>query len=64
MQDADGPAPAVDPFKLRPDIIHDFLSESEAARLWLDPVFMSAQFRAHQIVRLLEFASTKLPIAL
>jgi transposase len=66
MQDADGPSPAstVDPSKLLPDIIHYCLSESEAPCLWLDPVFMSAQFRVYQIVRLLEFASTELDIAL
>jgi hypothetical protein len=39
-------------------------AESDAPRLWLDPHFMNAQFRAYQIVRLFEFGSAKLHINL
>jgi transposase len=38
--------------------------ESNAAHLGLDQQFMSARFRAHPIIRLFEFASTELHIAL
>lgn len=64
MEDADGPAPPIDPSILLPDIVRYCLSDGEAARLALDAQFMNARFRAHQIVRLAEFAFTELDIAL
>jgi hypothetical protein len=47
-----------------PNIIRYCLSEGDAFRLALDAQFMNAHFRAHQIVRLIELASTELPITL
>jgi hypothetical protein len=64
IQDAEGPAPAVDPSKHLPNIIHSCLSESDVAHLWSNAHFTSGQFRAHQISRFLEFAFTELHIAL
>jgi hypothetical protein len=64
VQDADRPAPTVDPSKLLLNIIHSCFSESDAARLWLYRRFTSAHFPGHQIVRLLEFASPELRITL
>jgi hypothetical protein len=64
MQNADDPAPPVSPSRLFPDIIRYCLSEGDAAPLTLDRQFMSVRFRAHQIVRLLEFSSTELSITL
>jgi hypothetical protein len=60
MEESDGPAPAIDPSRLLPNIIRHCLSEGDASDLALDPKFMNARFRAHQIVRLMEFASLKL----
>jgi hypothetical protein len=64
MQDANEPAPAINPTILIPNIIHHCLSANYAARLALDHQFMNARFRAHQIVRLLEFSSTELHVEL
>jgi hypothetical protein len=64
MKDPDQPAPAVDPTGLLPNIIRDCTSEGDASRLALDAQFMNARFRAHQIVRLINFASAELHIAL
>jgi hypothetical protein len=44
MQDADSPAPPVNPSRLFPNIIHYCRSEGEAARLALDRQLMSARF--------------------
>jgi hypothetical protein len=60
MKDAGNSAPPVDPSRLVLNIIRYCLSEREGAHLALDRQFMSARFRAHQIVRLLEFSSTAL----
>jgi hypothetical protein len=64
MEDSDQPAPAVDPTGLMANIIRYCLSESDAPRLALDAQFMNAPFRAHKIVRLIEFASAELHITL
>jgi hypothetical protein len=64
MNDPQGPAPALNPFQLIPNIIRYCLTEGDNARLALDPVFMSATFRAHQIVRLFRFGSDVLQISL
>jgi hypothetical protein len=64
MENAEGPAPAVDPTRLLPEIIPYYLSEGDASRLAFDEKFTNATFRAHQIVRLHEFASTDLHIPL
>jgi hypothetical protein len=64
MNDAQGPAPALNPSQLIPNIIRDCLTEGDAARLALDRVFMSAPFRAHRIVRFFEFAPNVLHIPL
>jgi hypothetical protein len=57
IQASEGPAPAVDPSLLLPQIIAHCLCEGDAADLAPDPQFMHARFRCHQIFRLLEFAS-------
>jgi hypothetical protein len=59
---ADGPALPLDPYILLPQIIRCCLSEGQAADLALDPQFMNARCRAHQIVRLMEFVSTELDL--
>jgi hypothetical protein len=64
MEDSGQPAPAVDLTGLLPNIIRYCLSEGDASRLALDAQFMNARFRAHHIVRLIEFASTELHITL
>jgi hypothetical protein len=64
MEDPDQPARAVDPTGLLPNIICYCLSEGDASRLALNAQFITARFRAHQIVRLIEFASTELHITL
>jgi hypothetical protein len=64
MDDTDGPAPAIDPNRILPSIIHHCLSEGQAADLALDHQFMNPRLSAHQIVRLIEFASTKFHIDL
>jgi hypothetical protein len=64
MEDSDQPAPAVDPTGLLPNIIRSCLSEGDASRLALNAQFMNAHFQTHQIVRLIEFASTELHITL
>jgi transposase len=64
MDDRGQPAPAVDPTGLLPNITRSCLSEVDASRLALDAQFMNARFRAHQIVRLIEFVSTELHITL
>jgi hypothetical protein len=60
MEDPDQPAPVVDPTRLLPNIIRYCLFEGDASRLALDAQFMNEFFRAHQIVQLIEFASTEL----
>jgi hypothetical protein len=64
MENVEEPALAVDPTRLLPEIIRYCFSEGDASRLALDETFMNATFRAHQIVRLYEFASTDLHITL
>jgi hypothetical protein len=64
MEDTDGPAPAIDPHRILPSLIRDCLSEGQAADLALDHQFMTTRFRAHQIIRLIEFASTEFYIDL
>jgi transposase len=64
MEDFDQPAPAVDTTGLLSNIIRYRLSEGNASHLALDAQFMNTRFRAHQIVRLIEFASTELHITL
>jgi hypothetical protein len=64
MEDPDQPAPAVDPTGLLPNIIRYLLSDGDASRLAFDVQFMNARCRAHQIFRLIEFASTELHITL
>jgi hypothetical protein len=64
MEDPYQLAPAVDPTGLWPNIICYCLSEGDASRLASDAQFMNARFQAHQIVRLIEFASTELQITL
>jgi hypothetical protein len=64
MQDPNEPAPAANPTTLLPNIIRYCLLEGDPSCLALDSVFMNARFGAHQIVRLIEFASTGLNIAL
>jgi hypothetical protein len=64
MENPDQPAPAVDPTGLLSNIMHYSLSEGDASRLALDAQCMNTHFRAHQIVRLIEFASTELHITL
>jgi hypothetical protein len=64
MEDPNQSAPAVDPTELLLNIIRCCLSESDAPRLALDAQFMNAPFRTHQIVRVIEFASTELHITL
>jgi hypothetical protein len=56
MEDPDQPAPTVDPTRLLPNITRYCLSEGDASHLALDAQFMNACLRAHQIVRLIEFA--------
>jgi hypothetical protein len=57
MQDADDPAPPVNPSRFFHNIIRYCHSEGDAARLALDRQFTSARFPAHQIVCILEFFS-------
>jgi hypothetical protein len=64
MEDPDQPAPDVDQTGLLSNIIRYYLSQGDASRLALNAQFMSARFWAHQIVRLIEFASTELHIIL
>jgi hypothetical protein len=59
MADPDRLAPAVDPTELLPNIIRYCFSEGDVSRLALN-----ACFRAHQIVRRIEYASTELHITL
>jgi hypothetical protein len=62
MQDAVNPALAIDPTPLLSNISRYCLSEDQATDLALDDQFMNARYRAHQILRLFEFASTQLHI--
>jgi hypothetical protein len=64
MQNAVSPALAIDPTSLFSNIVCHSLSEGQAADLALDDQFMNARYRAHQIGRLFEFASTQLHIEL
>jgi hypothetical protein len=64
MEDSNQPAPTVDPAVILPNIARDCLSEGDVSRLALDAQFMNARLRAHQIVQLIEFASTELHITL
>jgi hypothetical protein len=64
MEDPDQLAPAIDPTGPLSNIIRYCLSEGHASRLALYVEFMNARFRVHQIVRLIEFASTELHITL
>jgi hypothetical protein len=64
MEDPDQTAPVVDPTGLLPNIIRYCLSEADPCRLALDTHYMNGHFRAHQVVRLIEFASTELHITL
>jgi hypothetical protein len=64
MEDQSEPAPVVNPTMLLPNTIRDCVSEGDASHIALDSVFMNARFRAHQVVRLIEFASIELHIAL
>jgi hypothetical protein len=64
MQDAVSPALAMDPSPLFSNIIRYCFLEGQAADLALDNRFINARYRAHQIVRLFEFASTRLHIEL
>jgi hypothetical protein len=64
MQDAVRPALAIDLIPLLSNIVRYCVSEGQAADLALDNQFMNARDRAHQIVRLFEFASTQLHIEL
>jgi hypothetical protein len=64
MNVADGSALPVDPTILLPRIIQYYLSEGQAADGALDPQFMNAGCRAHQIMRLMEFSSTELDFKL
>jgi hypothetical protein len=59
MEDTDGSASAIDPNRILPSIIRHCLLEGQAINLTLDHQFMTTRFRAHQIVCLIEFASTK-----
>jgi hypothetical protein len=62
IEDHDQPTPAVDHTRLLSNIIRYWLSERGASRLALDAQFGNARFRAHHIIRLIEFVSTKLYI--
>jgi hypothetical protein len=64
MDSTQGPAPAIDPSQLLPNITRYCLTDGDAAHLALDGTFMNATFRSHQIVRLCEFASDVLHISL
>jgi transposase len=64
MEDTDGSASAIDPNRILPSIIHHCLPEGQAADLVLDHQFMPTRFRAHQIVRLIEFMFIKFHIDL
>jgi hypothetical protein len=57
-------APAIDRSILLPCIIRYFLPEGSATSLTLDSQFMNARFRAQQMVRVMECASTELHITL
>jgi hypothetical protein len=64
MQDAVSSVLAIDPTPLLSNNVRYCLSEGQAADLALDDQFMNARYRAHQTVRLFEFASTQLHIVL
>jgi hypothetical protein len=64
MEDPDQPASAVDPTGLLSKIRRDCRSEGGASRLALDAQFMNARFRAHKILRLIDFVFIKLHITL
>jgi transposase len=64
IEDPDQPALAVDPTGLLPNIIRYCLSEGDASLLALNAQLMNTRFRAYQIVRLIELASTELHITL
>jgi hypothetical protein len=64
IQNAVSPALAIDPTALLSNIVPCCPSEGQAADLALDDRSMNARYRAYQIVRLFEFALTRLHIEL
>jgi hypothetical protein len=64
MDVTDGPAPPVDPSIRLEQIVRYCLSDGQAANLALDQQFMDARYRAHQIMRLMEFSSSASQIKL
>jgi hypothetical protein len=64
MDAPDASAPPDDPSTVLPQIIQYYISEGQVADLALDPQFVNAGYRTHQIVRLMEFSSTELDLKL
>jgi hypothetical protein len=64
VAEAYGPAPPIDLPTLLPQITRYCLSAGQAADLALDTQFLNARYRAHQMVRLMEFSSTELHLNL
>jgi hypothetical protein len=64
MTEACGPAPPINIPALLPQITRYCLSAGQTADLALDTQFVNARYRAHQMVRLMEFSSTDLRLNL
>jgi hypothetical protein len=64
MDVTDGAPSPVNLSVLLGQIVRYCLSDGQAADLALDQQFMNTRYRAHQIVRLMEFLSTALQIKL
>jgi hypothetical protein len=64
MSEIYDPFPPIDLLTILPQITRYCLSASETADLALDTQFVSARYRAYQMVRLMEFSSTELHLNL